>query len=355
MSEKEFFLELSEITESDVFRVRVEDDEDAIERYKDVFIKYKEAKDRGENPVYPFPPIIVRKNGEMYNPVTGYHRSKGARRAGRKKILVTLFEGSEDEALKIALKDNREHALPLTRGDLKYCIKKALNRFSADLTPAVIADMLCCSESYAYKIESQLCTSGELTRPEKRRGADGKVRSVRRPKQQNQQSEEVEEEQQDEAQRRAAEAIEPEEEDVKNGNDEEVETENETSEEDDAPPVSRRSTRRAESAPSEEDGDEDGDEKEEEKDDTSSDSKLATRRVGPASALADDNTEDTPKPTTVSSDAATVKSLAKEIYELANSLKAKMDEMLELCGNEKDSNGTFKRMRKTVRDTLFGD
>ena len=67
----------------------------------------------------------------------------------------------------------------MSYGDWKYCIGKALQLFP-DKTPGAIAKDLECSRAYAYRIESELSTSGQLTKRKKRRGADGKVRSAKR-------------------------------------------------------------------------------------------------------------------------------------------------------------------------------
>ena len=96
-----------------------------------------------------------------------------------KEILVKVFTGSEDDAFVIALRDNGEHGVRLSNGDLKFVIRKALERFP-DKTPGAIALMVGCSRSYAARIESELSSSGQLPRPEQREGADGRVRSARR-------------------------------------------------------------------------------------------------------------------------------------------------------------------------------
>jgi hypothetical protein len=185
-----FFIDLSEIMQSDVFRCRECDDEETIEAYSDVFTKYKESMERGENPEYPFPPVWIWQehgiNGEshqidpkVYTLVAGFHRFEAANKAGIDKILVRVFIGTEDDAALFAMRDNSKNGLRLNYGDLKFCVEKALKRFS-DRTPGAIAKDLGCSRTYAYKIESELSTSGQLTKRKKRRGADGRVRSAKR-------------------------------------------------------------------------------------------------------------------------------------------------------------------------------
>jgi hypothetical protein len=175
-----FPMELSKITQSDVFRSRERDDEDIIETYTEVFTQYREANERGENPEYPFPPVWVRKHGdETYTLIAGFHRDTAARRAELSEIQVKVFTGTEVEAIWFAMRDNRTNGLRLSNGDIRFCIEKALIRFP-DLTAGAIAKELGCGRSYAYEIENELSASGQLPEVEQRIGADGKVRSAKK-------------------------------------------------------------------------------------------------------------------------------------------------------------------------------
>ena len=124
---KELTLELSKITQDEVFRCRVQDDEETIKQYAEVFMECKKAS---KNPKYPFQPIVVWKKGKKYILIAGFHRFKAARKAKVAKIQVRVFEGTEDEAFMLALKDNSTHGLRLNSDDLKYCIEKALLSFT---------------------------------------------------------------------------------------------------------------------------------------------------------------------------------------------------------------------------------
>jgi len=189
--ESEYFMDLSEIKCDNLFRCRVENDEDHIEALEEVFSEYKAAMDRGENPDYPVPPIWIywldggapHHNVMGHVWITGSHRFQAANRAGLDKILVKEFHGTEEEALWFAMRDNRTHGLRLKHGDLKLCIGKALRLFP-DKTAGAIAKELGCGRSYAYRVATELSPWGQLNRAEKKRGADGKVRSTKRkPKQ----------------------------------------------------------------------------------------------------------------------------------------------------------------------------
>ena len=177
--EPEYTIDLSKVLLSDRFRCRERENEETIERYAGLFTDFKEAEERGENPKYPFPAVWIWWDGNQYLLVTGFHRFEAAHRAGLDKIRVKVFEGTEKEAVWFAMQDNRKHGLRLSPGDLKYCIVKALRLFP-DKTAGAIAKELGCGRSYAYRIESELSPRGQLTGNEKRRGADGKERSVKR-------------------------------------------------------------------------------------------------------------------------------------------------------------------------------
>jgi hypothetical protein len=177
---QQLFMKLSDITQDDVFRSRVRDDEDTIERYAEKFARYKTAKENGEDPKYPFPAVWVWKHDTTHKKVTGTHRIAGAQLAGLDEILVEEFTGTEDEAIWLAMLDNDENGLQSSYGDLKYCVEKALKRFT-DLTAGAIAVKLGCHRSYVHRIESELSTSGQLpdTGKKKRRGANGKEYPVK--------------------------------------------------------------------------------------------------------------------------------------------------------------------------------
>jgi hypothetical protein len=174
-----FSMELSKITQSDVFRTRERDDEDIIETYTEVFAKYKEAMDNGEKPEYPFPPIWTWQHDGTHTLIAGFHRDAAARRAGLSEIQVKVFTGTEAEAIWFAMRDNRTNGLRLKHGDLKYCIVKALKRFTG-LTAGAVAVELGCSRSYANEISKELSDNGQLETPDKRIGADKRARSSKR-------------------------------------------------------------------------------------------------------------------------------------------------------------------------------
>ena len=170
-------IELSKIVKSDDFRCREVEDTETIEGYTEVFTEYKDAKDNGNSPEYPFPPIWVMKDQECYVLVTGYHRFESAVKAGMKEIQARQFQGTKEEAILFAMKDNKTNGLRLKYGDWKYCIAKALRMFPHK-TAGAIAKELGCHRSYVYRIEKELSTNRQLPKVDKKKGADGKTRKT---------------------------------------------------------------------------------------------------------------------------------------------------------------------------------
>ena len=174
---------VANIQYSEVFRCREKENTDGIDQYTRRFMDYKEAKERGETPDYPFPRIQVwvsdPQQPEDYVLLGGHHRLEAARRAGQDTIQATVFHGSEDDAFVIAMKDNNGHGLQMTRGDLRQCIEKATSRWK-DQSPGVIADQFGWSRSYVSEIMNEVSAGGQVEMPEKRQGKDGKWYPIKR-------------------------------------------------------------------------------------------------------------------------------------------------------------------------------
>jgi hypothetical protein len=141
---------------------------------------YKEAKERGEEVKCKLPPINVRPddNGQ-YDVLRGWHRIESAREAELATIQAFIFQGSEADAFVFAASDNSGHGVQMTRGDVRFCIEKAVPLLP-DKTPGVIAEMLGYSPSYVAEIINELSASGNLPVQERRKGKDGKSYPSRR-------------------------------------------------------------------------------------------------------------------------------------------------------------------------------
>ena len=172
----EIDLPLADIYRDENFLGREKRNEATVEDYAEIFIEYLEAMKNNEKVKYPFPPITVRHDeAGRYILLAGDHRSAAALKAGFTTIRAKIFHGSADEAFVFAMKDNATNALPLSKGDKRYIIIKALMRFNGRKSPRAVAKEIGCSPSYASEINVELCEKGLLEMAAKREGADGKM------------------------------------------------------------------------------------------------------------------------------------------------------------------------------------
>ena len=139
----------------DVFRCRMKEDEATVKKLTKIYNDYKKSVAKGEVCDYPFQPIQVWRHKEQHILLGGYHRLEAAGRAGLTTIQAKVFDGSEDDAFVMALKDNSKHGLRLKQGDMKMCIRKAIERFP-EKSLGVIAREVGCVRSYAYRVKDEL-------------------------------------------------------------------------------------------------------------------------------------------------------------------------------------------------------
>jgi len=182
---EETTLVLAEIQESDTFRMRGLEDEATVERYAELFTDYMDEKRNGKKAKYPFPAIWVWFVNGVYILLAGFHRLAAARRAGLDEILVRICTGTEDEAFKIAMKDNSKHGRAMNDDDVKYAIKKAFIRFP-DKSLRWMVKEVGGSLGTVHKIKNEMIQNGELQGVEKLVGLDGKEHTARRSRRDNQ-------------------------------------------------------------------------------------------------------------------------------------------------------------------------
>ena len=158
------------ICDQSEFQFRNKNDQDAIDRYTETLAFNTQGEKVEDDRHWPFPKIVVYLMNGVYIVLSGIHRLLAAKQAGRKEIPVTVFKGTKEEAIWFGLGANRENGLSLNKGDLKYCIKKALKM--GNKSNRAIASHLGCSEAYVRKIVGEVRTSAQPN--EKRTGKDGK-------------------------------------------------------------------------------------------------------------------------------------------------------------------------------------
>ena len=154
------------------FRFRAKNDPETIKRYAEAFQFDSKGNAIEDDENWPFQSTITVYQTEYgkWIVLSGMHRLHAAIKAGRSKVKVTIFKGTEEQAIWYGLGANRENGLRLSNGDLKHCIKKA--RILGDKSNRVIASHLGCSASYVDRVVNQLPTGVQLD--EKRTGKDGK-------------------------------------------------------------------------------------------------------------------------------------------------------------------------------------
>ena len=147
-------ISLDSIVEDEAFKVRANIEQETIDEYTQRFLEYKESIDDADGAPYPFDPICVWKREEGFVLIAGTLRFWAAVEAMMSTIRVAIFEGTEDEALLFAIKDNARHGKRYSRGDLAFCIKKVLFRFP-DKTISQLMEITGASRGHCSTIRTE--------------------------------------------------------------------------------------------------------------------------------------------------------------------------------------------------------
>jgi len=132
---------MGQLSLSDDFRFRMEDDESTISDYEGFYRQYREDKeDVSKTARCPLDALAVfREEDDRYIVVAGRLRFLAAQRAGLETLQCVVIT-DRDEAIRFGLESNR-HGLPLTRMDRVNCIRIAIMRFPG-LSNRKIATMI---------------------------------------------------------------------------------------------------------------------------------------------------------------------------------------------------------------------
>lgn len=136
---------------------------------EEVVTEYAERMAQGDK----FPPVIVFHDGSRYHLADGFHRTLAAARNKQASIESDVRQGTLDDAVWFALGANRNNGQRLTRADVRHAVELALKRWP-DKTQAAIAEQVGCVQQFVSRVQNELTTSGKLTPPSTRKGADGK-------------------------------------------------------------------------------------------------------------------------------------------------------------------------------------
>lgn len=107
----------------------------------------------------------------------GLHRIKAMVMAGLKQHVFEVIEGSKQDCLRYALLSNVGHGIRRSNADKRHSVKLALVEFNG-LSDGIIAEYCAVSVSFVGDIRRVMVDTKELEPVEKRKGIDGKERTV---------------------------------------------------------------------------------------------------------------------------------------------------------------------------------
>ncbi len=143
-------------------QTRVATNDDAIESYAEEMANGAE-----------FPPITVYYDGSKYWLADGFHRYLAAKRNNQQGIEAEVQAGSRSDALKHALGANSTNGLYRTNADKRHVAEIALREWP-DLSNAYLAEVCRVSDELLRTVRKQLVSTGQIEKPERVTGRDGK-------------------------------------------------------------------------------------------------------------------------------------------------------------------------------------
>ena len=161
---EEMTLTLADIVrDDDLFRRRLKEDEANIEKLVGLYSDNMIAEEKGKKPLHKIELILVWYDDihKRYVLLGGCHRLEALRRLGITEFQVRVLYGSEDAAFAAASQDNTKHGKSLKPCDLKYSIKKSLERYGDTKTYDEIAGEVGCVRSYVSKVYRELFGRGK--------------------------------------------------------------------------------------------------------------------------------------------------------------------------------------------------
>jgi hypothetical protein len=173
-------IELSKIDLKHAIQVRASLKDKVVEEYRQRMLN-------GDS----FPPIAIFRVNDVLAMTDGGHRVEATKRAGKQTIQAVIYDGTEADAIRAAIKANSTHGLPRTNADKRNAVLMALKAFPGD-SDCAIAELSGVSHTFIAKLRKQLAT---VASSKPRRGRDGKKRALPKSKSkkessQNDQSEE---------------------------------------------------------------------------------------------------------------------------------------------------------------------
>jgi ParB-like chromosome segregation protein Spo0J len=119
------------------------------------------------------PPILVQR--DTYRVIDGMHRLTAAKLLGAETVNAVFIDCTDEEALVLAIRSNTLHGLPLSKADRIAGAKRILMAHP-DWADRAVASVTGTSAKTIAVLRNR--SAGEVDRPDKRLGRDGKRRPV---------------------------------------------------------------------------------------------------------------------------------------------------------------------------------
>src|SRR6266700_1793568 len=119
----------------------------------------------------PLPPILVHRR--TMRVIDGMHRLRVAELKGRDQIAVEFFDGDDQEAFLLSVKQNVTHGLPLSLADRKAAAARILG-WNREFSDSSIAAMTGLSDKTVAAVRKR--STSDIPRLNARIGRDGRSR-----------------------------------------------------------------------------------------------------------------------------------------------------------------------------------
>jgi hypothetical protein len=144
-----------------------------------VAAEYAEALSNGAK----FPPVIVFKEGGVYRLADGWHRCRAHELAGKTEIACDVRPGGEREARLYAVGANASHGARRTKADRWRAVEMLLlDPAWAVWSDREIAKQAAVDPKFVAPVRASLAATVDNPQLTERKGADGKIRKVSKPK-----------------------------------------------------------------------------------------------------------------------------------------------------------------------------
>lgn len=139
---------------------------------EEIVSEYAEAMKEGDT----FPPIVVFNDGAKYWLADGFHRYHASNKIGYLDIEAEVKQGTKRDAVLYSVSANSKHGLRRTNADKRKAVLTLLNDEEwSEWSNSEIARKCSVSEGLVRKMVSELETTSNYTKSDKRRGADGRT------------------------------------------------------------------------------------------------------------------------------------------------------------------------------------